>query len=446
MKIKIEKIVYPGKALGRGEDGIAVFTEGALAGETIEADITKSKKSFREAKLASILEPSTLRIEPACPSFTKCGGCTFQHVSYANQLEIKRIYLNELLAEAWPAGVELMPSPEEWGYRNKMEFSFFDEGKGLMAGLHRKGEFNRYFPVPPCLIADKDLVPVLETVLEFAKASGLACYDKRDHSGFYRHLVLRKAKGSGQVLVNLVTNARDGINPEYFGPLIENLKSATTSFYWSINSSVSDAVLADRLILLSGAETIDEKITVRGREYSFLVSPFSFFQTNTKGAEKLYELALDFLSPRLTDTVLDLYCGTGTIGITAAPFVKEVFGVEQVEAAVKDAEKNKLRNKIENISFASGSVEKWVKEAEKPHFNAVILDPPRGGISTKVVKYIAELLPEKLVYVSCNPATLARDLKLFKDGPGYEPVNVAAVDMFPQTYHVETVVLLEKQR
>lgn len=443
MQIKIEKIVYPGKGLGRGEDGVAVFAEGGLPGETVEVEVTKSKKSFKEAKLVSVAKPSPDRIEAACPSFSKCGGCTFQHLSYENQLKMKRGYVDELLAATGLPSIEITPSPEVWGYRNKMEFSFFDEGKGLDIGLHRKGEFSRYFPVPPCLIADRDMLPALEAVLDFARASKLACYDKRDGSGFYRHLVLRKAKGSGQLLVNLVTNEKTGAGPEFFAPLAEKLKNTAASFYWSINPGVSDTVQAEKLVLLSGAETIEERINVHGRQYSFLVSPFSFFQTNTPGAEKLYELAVNFLEPGLSDKVLDLYCGTGTIGIIAAPFVGEVFGVEQVEAAVKDAEKNGERNKIKNITFAAGSVEKWIKHAGKPKFNAVILDPPRAGISTKVVSYMNELRPDRIVYVSCNPSTLARDLALLSVAPGYRPVRAAAVDMFPHTYHIETVVELK---
>ena len=445
MKIKIEKVVYPGKALGRGEDGIATFVEGALPDETVEVDILKNKKSFKEARLVSIIEPSALRIAPECPSFSKCGGCTFQHLAYGDQIEIKTAYIDELLSASGLPGIDVTPSPDLWGYRNKMEFSFFDEGKGLMVGLHRKGEFNRYFPVPPCLICDKDMIPALDAVLDFARASGLPCYDKRDNSGFFRHLVLRKAKGTNQLLVNLVTGNREGITPEFFKPLVEKLQNTTASFYWSVNAGVSDAVMADRLILLSGAEAIEEKIKVKGRGYSFLISPFSFFQTNTKGAEILYELAVDFIEPQKTDTVLDLYCGTGTIGITLAPFVDKVTGIELSEAAVKDAEKNRGRNNAVNVSFESGAVEKWVKLADKPHFNAVVLDPPRSGITNKVIDYISELKPEKIVYVSCNPATLARDLQLLKTGPGYEPVKAAAVDMFPHTYHVETVVSLRKK-
>lgn len=444
MKIKIEKIVYPGKALGRGEDGIATFVEGALPGEKADVIVTKSKKTFKEAKLASIIEPSPMRIAPECPSFTKCGGCTFQHISYDNQLKIKKEYVEELLKPVYPGAVEVIPSPELWGYRNKMEFSFFDENGLLQLGLHQKGEFNRYFPVPPCLIADKDIVAAVEEVLAFARKSQLPCYDKRAHEGFYRHLVVRKAKGAGQVLINLVTNDRTGAGPEFFAPLSEKLKDKVYSFYWTVNSSVSDAVRADKLILISGAEAMEERITVKGRKYSFLVSPFSFFQTNTFGAEKLYELAADFLQPQKSDMVLDLYCGTGTIGIILAPLVKEVIGVEQIEDAVKDAEQNKSKNGIGNISFASGSVEKWIKHAEKPQFNALVLDPPRGGISTKVVKYIDQLKPGRIVYVSCNPATLARDLDLIMKASGYKITAMRCVDMFPHTYHIETVVSLTK--
>ncbi|MFH1367752.1 MAG: 23S rRNA (uracil(1939)-C(5))-methyltransferase RlmD [Elusimicrobiota bacterium] len=477
MIITIEKIVYLGKALGRGEDGIATFVEGALPGEKVDVTVTKAKKTFKEAKLVSVLEPSPMRIEPECPSFAKCGGCAFQHISYENQLKIKKEYVEELLKPVYSEPVEVIPSPEIWGYRNKMEFSYFNDNSGLQIGLHQKGEFNRYFPVPPCLISDKEMMPVLEMVLNFSRGSLIPCYDKRAHEGFYRHLVLRKAKSTGQLLVNLVTNAKTEANPATFEELVKFLKVSTASFHWTINSSVSDAVQADSMILLSGAETIEESVTVRGRKYSFIISPFSFFQTNTFGAEKLYELAVDFLEPAKTDTVLDLYCGTGTIGIIVAPFVKEVVGVEQVEDAVKDAEQNKLRNKIDNIRFKAGAVEKWLKSPnnsaktkesfsnggrnsdirenhdlnqqdvgiklpDKPVFNALILDPPRGGISTKVVKYIDQLKPEKIIYVSCNPSTLARDLALIIETSGYKINKIKSVDMFPHTYHIETVAQL----
>ena len=210
MIIKIEKVVYPGKALGRGEDGIATFIDGALAGETAEVLITKSKKTFKEAKLVKIITPAAERTAPKCPSFGKCGGCSFQHTDYDNQVKIKEGCVKELLERFCPVTTPCVKSPTAWNYRNKMEFSFFfGRGGSPEIGLHEKNEFNRYFPVPPCLICGDDFMFVTERIKEFARGSGLSVYDKRSHKGFFRHLVLRKGMRTGQLLVNLVVSSRN---------------------------------------------------------------------------------------------------------------------------------------------------------------------------------------------------------------------------------------------
>ena len=222
------------------------------------------------------------------------------------------------------------------------------------------------------------------------------------------------------------------------------LRDKITSFYLTINGSVSDAVRAEEVRLLYGAPTIEESLEVKGRRYVFSISPFSFFQTNTLGTEKLYETVIELGNFKDTDSVLDLYCGTGTIGIVIAPHVKNVLGVEQVDQAVENALVNKEINKVANISFEAGTLEKWVKGMVPTDFSVIVLDPPRGGLSSKVIDFVVKCLPEKIVYVSCNPATLARDLAEIALKGGYRAVKIVPVDMFPQTYHIETVVLLEK--
>lgn len=443
MKIKVEKIVYPGVSLGRGDDGIAAFVDGCLPGETVEIAVTRSKKTFKEGKLEAVLEPSPLRITPQCPSFGKCGGCSFQHVSYADQLKFKEGYVRELLS---PLGIPVppvTPSPREWGYRNKMEFSFFSGAEGVRLGLHEKNEFNRYFPVPPCFICDGDFLFVARAVTEFARASGLRAYDKRANTGFFRHLVLRKGERTGQVLANIVTNKSE-MTPAFFVPLKEALKGRVHSLYWTINGRVSDAVNVDELILLDGKETIDEVLETCGRRYTFSISPFSFFQTNTLATEVLYGKVCSLLGETRDEALLDLYCGTGTIGIVLSPFVREAHGVEQVEAAVENARENARRNGVTNIAFSSGSVERWIKDNKQAAFGVLVLDPPRGGISNKVVDFIRLLKPRRIVYVSCNPATLARDLALITGDGGYRVREAVPVDLFPQTYHVEVVTALDR--
>ncbi|MHB9155406.1 MAG: 23S rRNA (uracil(1939)-C(5))-methyltransferase RlmD [Endomicrobiales bacterium] len=443
MKITVEKIVYPGTSLGRGADGIATFVEGCLPGEAVEVTITRNKKTFREGKLAELLSLSPERIAPRCPSFGTCGGCSFQHAAYKSQVAFKEGYVKELLA---PLGVPVSStreSPAEWEYRNKMEFSFFNGTEGVTLGLHEKNEFDRFFPVPPCFLCDRDFSSVIETVTAFARASGLTAYNKKTGEGFFRHLAVRKGIRTGQVLVNIVTN-KSGAGPGFFGPLQEQLRGKVTSLYWTVNGRVSDVVQADELILLDGKETIEEELAVGGRTYSFNISPFSFFQTNTRGTEVLYDTVLTLLKGEKDDVVFDLYCGTGTIGIILAPFVKEVLGVEQIASAVENAVRNQKKNGIENISFTEGSVEKWIKHGNRRDCTTLVMDPPRGGINRKVVEFLHAVSPRKILYVSCNPSTLARDLKDIVAPGTYRIKTIIPVDMFPQTYHIETVVSLEK--
>lgn len=443
MEIVIEKVVYPGNALGRGADGIATFVEGALAGETVEVKVFKNKKTFKEARLTNIIKPSPLRIQAKCPSFGFCGGCSFQHAGYTDQVRIKEENVKEILAPFNVQVEPIIPSPEEWGYRNKMEFSYANTPQGLLLGLHKKMKFNEYCAVPPCYIADEHMMAVVKKAFDFSKASGLSAYDKRTHEGFFRHFVIRKAKHTGQVLINLVTNKLDGIDESFFSKLTEALKPEVASIYWTINTSVSDAVKADKLVLLYGKESIEEKLAVNKKEYSFLISPFSFFQTNTFGTEKLYQTVFDLLGCKTTDKILDLYCGTGTIGLVLAPYVESVFGVDSNEAAIADASLNSKRNDIKNIDFKAVAVEKWVKENGLPEFNALVVDPPRNGLSGKVIDFINAKKPQKIVYVSCNPSTLARDLTDLTKKAEYKIKRIIPLDMFPQTFHIETVVLLE---
>ncbi len=444
MEVKVEKIVYPGKSLARGADGIAVFTEGGIPGEILEIKITKNKKSYKEGIIEKINEASKERIQPKCPSFGKCGGCAFQHISYHNQLKMKEGYVNELLYKYRDVIKPIVRSTEEWGYRNKMEFSFFEENGVLELGLHRKGFFDAYLAVPPCFIADRDFVEISEIIRNFAANSGLKFYNKRSRQGFYRHLVLRKGKNTDEILVNLVTNKDDNVSSNIFYDLAQKLKDKVSSLFWTVNSSISDAVKADELTLLLGKKEIEEKLNIKGKTYSFNVSPFSFFQTNTKACEKLYETILDILKPQKNESVLDLYCGTGAIGIIFAPYVKKVLGVDEVESSIENAKINAVNNGISNADFMLSRIEKWIHTDEAAGFDAVILDPPRSGVSGKVIDFIGKRGFRKIVYVSCNPSTLARDLELLTGEHGYDVEEIVPVDMFPQTYHVESVTLLRK--
>lgn len=441
ISVKTEKIVFPGRSLCRCEDGIALFTEGLLPGETADVLVIRDKKSFREGLVKQITERAPERIDPVCPSFGKCGGCTFQNTDYDNQIKYKKEYINELLSVFGIEIGEILRSPEVWNYRNKMEFSFFNWDGVTDLGLHCRGSFNRYASVPPCFIADEDFVKAAQIVKDFANKNGLSAYNNRSHEGFFRHLVLRKAKNNGQMLINIVTNVIEGSHA-FFEPLVKELGELAQSIYWTQNGRLSDAVVSDKLTLLSGKENITEKLNVGGEDFYFNISPFSFFQTNSKGTEILYNEVLRQLNPSKDDVLLDLYCGTGTIGICMAHKVKKIIGIEQVEQAIENAKTNALLNKVENTEFYASTAEKWVKD-NGHKFDSMVVDPPRAGLTNDVIQFLLDSQAKKIVYVSCNPSTLARDLTAIIESGKYKIKEITPVDMFPQTYHIETVVSLE---
>ncbi len=443
IKVRAEKIVFPGNVLCRCEDGITLFTEGLLPGEQAEVFVTKDKKTFRQAKLEKILISSPLRIQPKCSAFGKCGGCSFQHTDYENQIKFKTDCVKELLNFVDIEIPKTKQSPVIWNYRNKMEFSFYSSADVLSLGLHCKGSFYKYSEIPPCFIADEDIMKACETVKDFAVKTGLKAYNNKAHEGFFRHLVLRKGVNTGGLLINIVTNKQENINKNFFDSLVEKLSSFCSSIYWTENSKFSDAVNAEKTTLLFGNKNISETLTVADRSFNFSVAPFSFFQTNTKAAEVLYNTVIDLLQPDKQDVLLDMYCGTGAIGICLSPHVKSVIGVEQSEESIESAKHNAKINNVDNIEFFAQPAEKWVKQNNKK-FDIIIIDPPRAGLMQPVIEHILFLNPKKIVYVSCNPSTLARDLKIIMQDKKYKVQKVCPVDMFPQTYHIETAVLLER--
>ncbi|MDR3275263.1 MAG: 23S rRNA (uracil(1939)-C(5))-methyltransferase RlmD [Endomicrobium sp.] len=441
IRVKSEKIVFPGRSLCRCDDGIALFTEGLLPDESADVIVTKDKKTFREGLLKNITSKSYERIDPLCPSFNLCGGCSFQNVSYENQIKYKQKYIAELLDFTGVKISNILKSPRFWHYRNKMEFSFFNN-KGIAdLGLHCKGSFDRYVSIPPCFIADKDFSQPVKLVKRFANDNNLTAHDNKTHEGFFRHLVLRKAANNNQLLVNIVTSAVD-YETSFLEPLIKELKKFSDSIYWTFNSRKSDAVSADSLKLMHGQSFITERLSISRKNYFFNISPFSFFQTSSKGTEILYNEVLRLLNPSKEDVLLDLYCGTGTIAVSIAQNVKKVIGIDLLGQAIDNAKENACINDIYNVEFSTSNAQDWVKENENS-FNIIVLDPPRGGVAKNVVKFLIDSKAEKIVYISCNPSTLARDLKLITESGKYKVKEITPVDMFPQTYHIETLVLLE---
>ncbi|MDR1926656.1 MAG: 23S rRNA (uracil(1939)-C(5))-methyltransferase RlmD [Endomicrobium sp.] len=439
-----EKIVFPGRSLCRCSDGIVLFTDGLLPGESADVLVIKDKKTFREGLLKNISSKSCERIDSLCSSFGVCGGCSFQNIPYKNQIKYKQGYVSELLNFAGIEISTILTSSQIWHYRNKMEFSFFNKNKDntIDLGLHRRGSFNKYVSVPSCFIADKDFSQVVEAMKRLANKNNFTVYNNKTHKGFFKQLVLRKAQNNNQFLINIVTNAID-TEFTFLDSFVKEMSKFAQSIYWTLKDRIiSEAVLSDKLILVYGKSFITEKLNIHSKDYFFNISPLSFFQTNSKGTEILYNEVVRLLNPSMDDILLDLYCGVGTIGISLACSVKKVIGIEQLRQAIVDAKENALINNIYNTEFYVSSVENWVKE-NNISFDVIVVDPARSGLAVDVIGFLIESKAKRIVYVSCNPSTLVRDLQIIIESAKYKIKEIVPIDMFPQTYHVEVVVLLE---
>lgn len=443
IEIKIDHMGFPNKGIGIYE-GKEVRFKGGIEGQKVAARVSRKRKDYMEAKIVEIIEKSPMETETGCPDFGTCGGCTYQTLSYDMELEYKENQIKRLFQQAGLdvnfLGIE--KSPVVQGYRNKMEYTFGDEEKGgpLALGLHKKGRFYEVVNVDECNIVDEDFTKIRQTAILYFQSKGTKYYNKRRAEGYLRHLVVRKALSTGEILINLVTTSQDELNKEeLIDTLLNlNLKGEIKGILHSINDGLGDIVVADTLELLYGRDYVIEEIL----GLRFEISPFSFFQTNTFGAEKLYSIVRDFVGDEKNNIVYDLYSGTGTIAQILSPVAKKVIGIEIVEEAVEKAKENAKLNGLDNVEFIAGDVLKAVDDlTEKP--DLIIIDPPRDGIHPKAINKIIDFNPENFVYVSCNPVTLVRDLKVFMER-GYRVDKVKLMDMFPRTPHCEVVVKLIK--
>ncbi len=442
--VEIKDMEFGGFGIGYFE-GKKVKIKGALLGQIIKAKVKKVKKDMVEGEIVEVIENSPLEKQSFCPHFGDCGGCIYQNVDYSDQLKIKEDIVKKLLEKEGIRDYEflrIVKSPKEHGYRNKMEYTFGKDKEGNeVLGLHRKGRFYEVVMTDKCNIVDDDFLKALNLTFDYAIKKGLPFYDKKTHKGFLRHLVVRKASKSREILLNIVTTTQ---LEHDFKELIEIYKNADfesrlVGVLHTQNDSWSDAVVCEKLNVLYGKDYLIEELL----GLKFKISAFSFFQTNSYGAEKLYETVREFAGDVSDKIVFDLYSGTGTIGIIMAPMAKKVIGIELVEEAVMSARENAELNGLKNCTFIAGDVSKKLKEIKEMP-DVVIVDPPRSGINPKALEDIVKFNPQKVVYVSCNPESLARDLKIFSEG-GYKVDKVKCVDMFPYTYHVETVVLIERK-
>lgn len=436
---------FPGFGVAYKDD-MKVLIKNALPGQKVEGFVNKKTKEYAKAKLNKVIEDVDYKIDPKCPIFDVCGGCSHQFLSYEKQLEIKKEQVLKLFENANISGFEFLGiqgSPEEFYYRNKMEFTFGDMEKGgeLTLGMHAQGKSFGIISADVCKIVDSDFNLILKTVLEYFRAQGLPHYRIMSHEGYLRNLVIRKGKNTKEIMVNLVTTSQKDFDLTEFTEMLKglNYEGELTGILHTINDSLSDVVQADSMEVLFGRDYIMEEVL----GLKFKISPFSFFQTNTKGAEALYSIVREFMGDAKSKVVFDLYCGTGTIGQIAAHNAEKVIGIELIEEAAKAANENAKLNGLTNCEFLAGDVAKVIKDIKvKP--DIIILDPPRPGVHPDALKYVTKFNAKDIIYVSCNPKTLVEDLKfLIKEGYKVEKVKVK--DMFPHTPHVETVVRLIKK-
>ena len=444
----VSSVMFPGKGIieYREEETVnKIAIKGAVPGQKLRFVLTKKRKGKCEGRVEKLLEKSSLEDRNApCPHFEQCGGCVYQNLSYDNQLELKAGMVKDILDNVCEQYEfeGIIASPEEFGYRNKMEFSFGDSYKDgpLALGMHKKNSFYDIVTTDECKIVHNDYLLVLKTVLEYFQEKKNPFYHKMRHTGYVRHLLVRRAVTTGDMTVNIVTTSENDDDLKELVDRILNLKlegniCGITHIY---NDGLADVVKSDRTEVLYGSETIGEQIL----GLKFNVSTFSFFQTNSKGAERLYEKVREYVGDTTNQKVFDLYSGTGTIAQIVAPVAEKVVGVEIVEEAVEAAKENALANGLSNCEFIAGDVLRVIDEIEdKP--DLIILDPPREGIHPKALDKIIAFGVDKIVYISCKPTSLARDLRIMEQ-KGYKMIKACAVDMFPQTANVETVAMFKK--
>ncbi len=468
LELKIEDYAFEGKGLSRIEQEgtdkkFVVFVQGAYPGDKVIAQIRKKKKSYAEARLIEILEPSDYRTDARCIYFGTCGGCKAQDMDYGVQVQYKEKQVRDIFERMGGlTGFEflpIVPSEKIYFYRNKMEFSFADRrwiteeevasgeeipDRDFALGLHIPRIYDKVLDIKECFLQSEISNDILNFTRDFFKSREVKIYSTKTHEGYLRNLVIKSAHHTGELMVNLVTASEDtDLISQYGAELKKNFPQITT-FINNINLRKAQVAVGDYENVIFGPGFIYDYI---GKK-KYRVSANSFFQTNTLQAEKLYDIAVEFGEFRQDDVVYDLYSGAGTIAIYLSEKVKEVYAVEAVEAAVADAKINMELNNVHNMQFIKADLNKsFYPIAEKHNFpkpDVIVADPPRSGMNPKTVADIIKLTPDRIVYVSCNPTTQIRDIKEFIEN-GYELLKVRPVDMFPHTYHIENVALLKRR-
>lgn len=456
----IESTGFEGKSVAR-VNGLVVFVEGGVEGDVVKAKILKTKKKHAEAKVVEVLKPSSKRIEPRCSYFGTCGGCKWQHVDYNAQLQFKQQHVADAIERiGGMKDVPILPiigSDDIYFYRNKLEFSFSDkawlttpplsplplsrggDGGGVALGFHVPQRWDKVLDVRECFLQSELSNGILNATRDFAIENNIPVYSQETQSGYFRNLVIREGKNTGDVMVNIVSfEDKPQIMLKLTSELTKKFPEITTVIN-NVNQRKSQVAVGDFGKVYHGEGIIHDKVG----DKLFQISANSFFQTNTKQAERLYSVAKEFAALKPTDVVYDLYCGTGSIALYISDAVKEVIGIELVESSIVNARMNAELNRVTNCEFIAGDLKdlltkdvEWKKEYSHP--DVIIVDPPRSGMHPKAVEELGNMKVPTIVYVSCNPATLARDLQVLTTF-GYSVEKVQPVDMFPHTYHIECV-------
>jgi 23S rRNA (uracil1939-C5)-methyltransferase len=436
LDLTVESLAHGGAGVAR-LDGYVVFVQGAVPGDRVRARVHKSKRGYAEARAVEIVEPSPERIEPRAAH----PGAPWQVLPYERQLAEKEQQVREALSRIGhfddPPVESIVPAESQWRYRNKLEYSFGTDDSGeLVLGFHRPGRWDLVDDVADDILASERVGELRESVKRWAREQGLPAYDRRDNTGFFRNLVVREGRRTGQLQARLVTSEGDFDRNTFVEA------TPADSILWTASPGVAETTREGRTKVLAGKGHIEEQLC----GLRFRISPEAFFQTNTEMAERLYGIATELAGLTGREKVFDLYCGSGTIALALSGYAGEVWGVEVVERAIADAIKNAKLNGVDNAKFFAGDVRTaarpLIEEAGTP--DVVVVDPPRAGLSAKIVRRLIEMESPRVVYVSCNPTTLAPNARQMVDDGGYVLKRVIPVDMFPQTPHIESVALLER--
>ena len=442
LNVYVEDLTHDGSGVAKVE-GYPLFIPGALPGEQVEVLVGKTLKNYGFAKLLEVIEPSPQRVEPPCPVFWDCGGCQMQHLSYEGQLIQKQKQVRDVIDRiAKLPNVPVHPvkgMDNPWRYRNKSQIPFGEQNGRIVSGFY-KSRTHHIVDTDVCIIQSEEADLLMATLKREMLILGVDAYNERTHKGLLRHLIVRKGKATGEIMVVLVTSKRKFPEREAVVEMVKRVVPEVTSIMHNVNSEKTNVIFGNDTSCLYGKSFIIDSIG----DIDFEISARSFYQVNPEQTEVLYKQALDYAQLSGGEMVIDAYCGIGTISLFLAKQAKEVYGVEIVPQAIEDAKRNAELNGLDNAHFEAGAAEdvipNWYEQGKR--FDVLVVDPPRKGCDEKLLQTILTYKPKRVVYVSCNPGTLARDLRILEDG-GYKTQEIQPVDMFPQSSHVECVAWLE---